>query len=449
MNRKEYRLNPHLSTRQLYDMCQDPDWWPRLDLIYAHPHAYEDLREWLEQAQTVGSIELMPPAPEPPQEEHASLTDRLLAPRRLPSPPDMDDEDMAQDDAMVIAATMPIPIHEPATDTASMPDQPTQPQPQSADQAEEDEEWDEFDTAHTTRVRFPHRKTIMIAAGVALAIVAAWSLTALLRPHDTTPAPAGTAGVTASAASDDGPSAKERCEQARRSVQDAADQWNLAQVKGQSLLAQTKAANVADAAVLDELTQALQGGGGITPACPTTDGKAMDTAIETNTLSAKHLKQELDRLDKAIAAVQTSRDRKTLADATSLYQQSNGKVTDDKTRQELKKQIDGKALTALPATMQKVKASMSEWTKRENERKAQQEEQARQEQAQREAQEAQQQTKAQAQQQQVAPSAAPQQTPAPVQPAQPQPQAPAEEKPNWSVPEPGGDGTLGERDPGL
>ncbi|MCI6532579.1 MAG: hypothetical protein MR429_06280, partial [Bifidobacterium animalis] len=90
MSRKEYRLNPHLSARQLYDMCQDPDWWPRLDLIYAHPHAYEDLREWLEQAQSMGSIELMPPAPEPPQEEHASLADRLLAPRRLPSPPDMD-----------------------------------------------------------------------------------------------------------------------------------------------------------------------------------------------------------------------------------------------------------------------------------------------------------------------------------------------------------------------
>lgn len=444
---KEYRLNPHLSARQLYDMCQDPDWWPRLDLIYTHPHAYEDLREWLEQAQSMGSIELMPPAPEPPAEEHASLTDRLLAPRRLPSPPDMEGE---SDDEMVIAATMPIPTHEPTTDTTDMPDQSVQ--PQSADPAEEDEEWGEFDTAQTTRERSPHRRTIMIAAGVAFAIVAAWSLTALLRPHDSAPAPAGATGITASPDSGDGQSAKERCDQARQSVQDAADRWNLAQAKGQTILSQTKASDVADAAVIDELTQALQGGGGITPACPTKEGKDMDTAIETNTLSAKHLKQELDRLDKAIAAVQTSRDRKTLADAETLYKQSNGKVTDDRTRQELKKQIDGKDPAALPATMQKVRTSMTEWTKRENERKAQQEKQARQEQAQREAQEAQQQAQAQAQQQQqqqAVPSPAPQQTPAPVHPAQPQPAPTQEEKPNWSVPEPGGDGTLGERDPGL
>ena len=426
MSRKEYRLNPHLSARQLYDMCQDPDWWPRLDLIYAHPPAYEDLREWLEQAQSMGSIELMPPAPEPPQEEHASLADRLLAPRRLPSPPDMDDME-GESDEMVIAATMPIPTHEPDAGTATLA---------TADPDEESEEWDEFDTMQTARERSPHSKAIVIAAGVALAIVAAWSLTALLRPHDSASAPASAAGVTASPDSGgDGPSARERCNQARQSVQDAADRWNLAQAKGQSLLAQTKTADVADAAVIDELTQALQGGGGITPACPTTEGKDMDTAIETNTLSAKHLKQELDRLDK-----------KTLADAETLYKRSNGKVTDDKTRQELKKQIDGKDLTALPATMQKVRASMHEWTKQQNERKAQQEEQARQAQAQREAQEVQQQAQAQTQQQQQQ-QAVP--SPTPVQPTQPQPQAPSEEKPNWSVPEPGGDGTLGERDPGL
>lgn len=447
MSRKEYRLNPHLSARQLYDMCQDPDWWPRLDLIYAHPHAYEDLREWLEQAQSMGSIELMPPAPEPPQEEHASLADRLLAPRRLPSPPDMDDME-GESDEMVIAATMPIPTHEPDAGTTAVPAMPDQlTQPQSADPDEESEEWDEFDTMQTARERSPHSKAIVIAAGVALAIVAAWSLTALLRPHDSASAPASAAGVTASPDSGgDGPSARERCNQARQSVQDAADRWNLAQAKGQSLLAQTKTADVADAAVIDELTQALQGGGGITPACPTTEGKDMDTAIETNTLSAKHLKQELDRLDKAVAAVQASRDRKTLADAETLYKRSNGKVTDDKTRQELKKQIDGKDLTALPATMQKVRASMHEWTKQQNERKAQQEEQARQAQAQREAQEVQQQAQAQTQQQQQQ-QAIP--SPTPVQPTQPQPQAPSEEKPNWSVPEPGGDGTLGERDPGL
>lgn len=454
--RRPYQLNPHIRPAMLYDMCQDPDWWPYLDLIATHPNAWPDLRAWISRVHTAGSVESEPVPPEPPT-DRPGLAGRLLAPRSTPRPPEPDDEttttppppigDSAEDMPQAPAAAPDdadgtagdrVAVHDP------VPSEPAQDGPDGADAAE--------------LVR-PHHHAMILAMAVACAIVLA-----------------GLAGTiawrayTGHRAAHDLEEASALCAQARADAVRAVDEWNTVAAQARTLHDTSKGKVAADEtrAALEKELEPVRGA---TPACPAGGIDIIRSTARTNTRTTHTATDHTNALRQAINAVNASQTAKTLADARAaldkrvtearkLYDSSDGKVSDANTRDGLKRQLDAAgtlkgstdvdklkdARATLDKAMEAVNQSMK--AKREKDRKAA-EEQARRE--------AETQTTAPQPQQAVPQPATP--SPAvPVQPAvpsypipaQPAPQPSVQEPaPSWSVPAPTGDGALSGRDPGL
>lgn len=447
--RRPYRLNPRIRPGMLYDMCQDPDWWPYLELIAMHPNAWPDLRAWVDRVQTAGSVESEPVPPEPPV-DHPDLVGGLLAPRSMPRPPEPNDE----------TATIPAPpigdsaedVPQAPTDTLDdtdgtavagvtaldlVPGEPVQEGPDGAGDA--------------VPVRARHHAMILVMA-VACAVVLA-----------------GLIGVIAwrayagHRAARDLQEASTLCTQARDDAVRAIDEWVTVQSQARTLH-DTSKGKVQDDETRTALEKELEPVHGATPTCPAGGIDIIRSTARTNTHTTHTATEHTKALRQAINVVNASQTAKTLTDARTaldkrvtearkLYDSSNGKVTDGRTRDGLKTRLDeaGKlkgstdmsklkdARAALDKAMDAVSRSMN--AKQEEDRKAA-EEQARRE----------------AETQAAAPQPATPSPTVPVQPAvpshptpaQPAPQPSVQEPaPSWSVPAPTGDGALSDRDPGL
>lgn len=454
--RRPYRLNPHIRPAMLHDMCQDPDWWPHLDLIAMHPNAWPALRAWIGRVHAAGSVESEPVPPEPPA-ERPGLIGRLLAPRSTPRPPEPDDETTTTPappigDSVEDALEAPAAAPDGADGTAggrvtvhdSVPGEPAQEGPDGADDA---------------GPARPHHHAMIPAMAVACAIVLAglggviaWRATAGHR------------------AARDLEEASALCAQARADAVRAVDEWTTVAAQARTLHGISKG-KVQDDGTRAALGRELEPVHGATPACPAGGIDIIRSAARTNTHTTHTATEHTNALRQAINAVNASQTAKTLTDARAaldkrvteagkLYDSSKGKVADGKTRDALKQQLDAAAKlkgakdvkelkdarVALDRAMDAVNRSVN--AKETADRKAA-EEQARRE--------AEMQAAAPQPQQAVPQPAVP--SPAvPVQPvapsypapAQPAPQPSVQEPaPSWNVPAPTGDGALSDRDPGL
>lgn len=422
-SRRSYRLNPRIRPGMLYDMCQDPDWWPHLDLIATHPAAWPQLRAWIGRVQAAGSVESEPLPPAPP-EDTTSLIGRLLAPRTMPQPPDTTDD-----------GADPIQMN-----PLEREDNPIRMPEPNAPIGEE----------HASAAsRTAHGRAIAMMAGIVAATLLLGGGAAVWR----TASQRRAADALRQAASS--------CAQARDDADTAIRAWDKLEKQARALHDSSQG-TVTDERTRAALEKALQGAAGETPNCPANGINAIQEASRANTRSAQDLQQRTETLRSAMDAVTVSQNAKRTADARNaldksitaartLYESSKDKVSDNKTRNTLKQRLDEarqskdatdvKRITAARDALERARKSVEDSmrAKEDADRRAEEEQ-------------ASQSTPEQPPvPQPVQPQVTPVQ-PAPRRTAPTSPSAPSAvpaPTPSWNVPAPSGDGTLSETDPGL
>ena len=171
---------------------------------------------------------------------------------------------------------------------------------------------------------------------------------------------------------------KQACVEASEGYRKAADSYSKLVDGDAAAASQITAKQVADAKTVAVLAEELKATEPKTVACVADDkaGYESQTAlIEKNTgWYAKHTKS----LKAAVGAVNDSKLEKTVSDAERLLKDSDGKVQDAKTRDELSKAIKAKDADAIAAASKKVNDSMAAKTKADEEaqRKAEEEQAA-------------------------------------------------------------------------
>lgn len=172
--------------------------------------------------------------------------------------------------------------------------------------------------------------------------------------------------------------ARQACVEASESYRKAVNGYSTL-VNGDAATAfQITAKQVADAKTVDALATALKATEPKVVACAADDRAGYESKtglIEKNTgWYAKHTKS----LKAAVVAVNDSKLEKTVSDAERLLKDSDGKVQDAKTRDELSKAIKAKDADAIAAASKKVNDSMAAKTKADEEaqRKAEEEQAA-------------------------------------------------------------------------
>lgn len=172
--------------------------------------------------------------------------------------------------------------------------------------------------------------------------------------------------------------ARQACVEASESYRKAVNGYSTL-VNGDAATAfQITAKQVADAKTVDALATALKATEPKVVACAADDKAGYESKtglIEKNTSwYAKHTKS----LKAAVGAVNDSKLEKTVSDAERLLKDSDGKVQDAKTRDELSKAIKAKDADAIAAASKKVNDSMAAKTKADEEaqRKAEEEQAA-------------------------------------------------------------------------
>ena len=174
-----------------------------------------------------------------------------------------------------------------------------------------------------------------------------------------------------------------RLADARQACVEASESYRKA-VNGYSTLVDGDAATasritvrqVADAKTVDALAAALKATGPKTVACVADDKAGYESKtglIEKNAgWYGKHAKS----LENAVKAVNDSKLAKTVSDAERLLKDSDGKVQDAKTRDELSKAVKAKDAGLIAAASKKVNDSMAAKTKADAEAKAKAEQEA-------------------------------------------------------------------------
>lgn len=172
--------------------------------------------------------------------------------------------------------------------------------------------------------------------------------------------------------------ARQACVEASESYRKAVNGYSTL-VNGDAATAfQITAKQVADAKTVDALATALKATEPKVVACAADDRAGYESKtglIEKNTgWYAKHTKS----LKAAVGAVNDSKLEKTVSDAERLLKDSDGKVQDASTRDELSKAIKAKDADAIAAASKKVNDSMAAKTKADEEaqRKAEEEQAA-------------------------------------------------------------------------
>ena len=161
--------------------------------------------------------------------------------------------------------------------------------------------------------------------------------------------------------------ARQACVEASESYRKAVNGYSTL-VNGDAATAfQITAKQVADAKTVDALATALKATEPKVVACAADDRAGYESKtglIEKNTgWYAKHTKS----LKAAVGAVNDSKLEKTVSDAERLLNDSDGKVQDASTRDELSKAVKAKDADAIAAASKKVNDSMAAKTKADEE----------------------------------------------------------------------------------
>ena len=161
--------------------------------------------------------------------------------------------------------------------------------------------------------------------------------------------------------------ARQACVEASEGYRKAADSYSKLVDGDAAAASKVAAGQVADAKTVDALSEELKATEPKTVAC-TADDKAgyesKTNLVEKNTgWYGKHAKS----LEAAVKAVNDSKLAKTVSDAERLLKDSDGKVQDASTRDELSKAVKAKNETAIAAASKKVNDSMTAKTKADEE----------------------------------------------------------------------------------
>ncbi|WP_288549456.1 hypothetical protein [uncultured Bifidobacterium sp.] len=133
---------------------------------------------------------------------------------------------------------------------------------------------------------------------------------------------------------------------------------------------------VKDAKTLDALKRAV---GAETPAmvkCDASDKNGLDEATAKADKTARSVKADAKTLRAAVRAVESSKLDKTVADADGLYRATEGKVQDEKTRENLAKAVKARDADAIGKAVKAVNDSKAAKEKADAEAKAKAEQEA-------------------------------------------------------------------------
>ena len=170
--------------------------------------------------------------------------------------------------------------------------------------------------------------------------------------------------------------ARQACVEASESYRKAVNGYSTLVDGDAAAASQITAKQVADAKTVDALAAALKATEPKTVACVADDRAGYESKtglIEKNAgWYGKHAKS----LENAVKAVNDSKLAKTVSDAERLLNDSDGKVQDAKTRDELSKAVKAKDAGLIAAASKKVNDSMAAKTKADAEAKAKAEQEA-------------------------------------------------------------------------
>lgn len=170
--------------------------------------------------------------------------------------------------------------------------------------------------------------------------------------------------------------AKQVCVEASESYRKAVNGYSTLVNGDAATASQITAKQVADAKTVDALAAALKATEPKVVACAADDRAGYESKtglIERNAgWYGKHAKS----LENAVKAVNDSKLAKTVSDAERLLNDSDGKVQDAKTRDELSKAVKAKDAGLIAAASKKVNDSMAAKTKADAEAKAKAEQEA-------------------------------------------------------------------------
>lgn len=170
--------------------------------------------------------------------------------------------------------------------------------------------------------------------------------------------------------------ARQACVEALESYHKAADSYSGLVDGDAATASETTAKQVADAKTVDALAEALKANEPDVVACVAdskADYESKTSLIEKNTgWYGKHEKS----LKEAVKAVNDSKLEKTVSDAERLLKDSDGKVADAATRDELSKAVKARDADKIAAASKKVNDSVTARTKADEEAQRKAEEEA-------------------------------------------------------------------------
>ena len=170
--------------------------------------------------------------------------------------------------------------------------------------------------------------------------------------------------------------ARQACVEASESYRKAADSYSGLVDGDAATASQITVKQVADAKTVDALAEALKANEPDVVACVAdskADYESKNSLIEKNTgWYGKHEKS----LEEAVKAVNDSKLEKTVSDAERLLKNSDGKVADEATRDELSKAVKARDADKIAAASKKVNDSVTAKTKADEEAQRKAEEEA-------------------------------------------------------------------------
>lgn len=138
----------------------------------------------------------------------------------------------------------------------------------------------------------------------------------------------------------------------------------------------TDAKSVKDAKTVDTLKRAAAVRLPAMVKCDASKAAGLDAAAAKAARTSRTVKADAKLLKTAVKAVETSKLDKTVADANALYKATDGKVADDKTRQDLDKAVKARDAEAIAKAVKAVNDSKTAKEKADAEARAKAEQEA-------------------------------------------------------------------------
>lgn len=138
----------------------------------------------------------------------------------------------------------------------------------------------------------------------------------------------------------------------------------------------TDAKSVKDAKTVDTLKRAAAVRLPAMVKCDASKAADLDAAAAKAARTSRTVKADVKLLKTAVKAVETSKLDKTVADANALYKATDGKVADDKTRQDLDKAVKARDAEAIAKAVKAVNDSKTAKEKADAEARAKAEQEA-------------------------------------------------------------------------